>query len=104
MSGRLDQRTWVGNTDADVSALELGLAKFKSLLQAIDSAEFDVTETLRSAVKLVLDDANAGDFAAGKEVLDIGLSDFKGKVAQVSGVWGLVGKRELLADGIALES
>lgn len=96
--------TRVCHADADVSSLELRVAKGESLLQAFDGAKLDVAEALGSVVELVLDDTNAGNFAAGKEVLNVTLGHFEGEVAQVSSVRGLVGERKLLADGVALES
>ena len=96
--------TWVGNADANVPALELRLAKSESLLQAVDSAEGDITEALGSAIKLVLDDTDAGDFASRKEVLYIVLGDFERKVAQMGRVRGLGGKRKFLTDSVALET
>lgn len=96
----VSQLTRVGNADANVSALELGLAEVKSLLQASDGAKFDVTETLGSAVHLVLDNANAGNLACGEKVADIGLGDLEREVTEMGSVWGLVGKRELFADGV----
>lgn len=92
--------TWVGNADADVSALELSLAESKSLLQAVDGTELDIAETLGSAVHLVLNDANAGNLASVEEIADIGLGDFERKVAKVGSVRGLVGKRKLLTNGV----
>jgi hypothetical protein len=81
--------TGLSNADADVSALELGAGKVESLLQAIEGAELDVAETLGLAVELVLDDADVGDLAAGKEVGDVALGRVEGEVAQVGSVRGL---------------
>ncbi|KAH0445592.1 hypothetical protein KCU90_g114, partial [Aureobasidium melanogenum] len=82
---RPSRLTWVGNADADVSALELSLAESKSLLQAVDGTELDIAETLGSAVHLVLNNANAGNLASVEEIADIGLGDFERKVAKVGG-------------------
>jgi hypothetical protein len=44
------QRTWFSDADADVPALERCAGQVESLLQAIDTAELDVSKTLGLSV------------------------------------------------------
>jgi len=59
--------------------------EFQSLFQAVESSEFNVSKTLGLAIHLVLNEANTGHRACRKKVLDIGLSDFEGEIAEMSG-------------------
>lgn len=77
------------------------LAQSQSLLQSIDGGKLDVAEALGSVVHLVFDNADAGHFAAGEEILDVILRDFEREVAHVGSVWGLVGEREFFTDGVS---
>jgi hypothetical protein len=101
-SARLeDLLTRLRNADSDVSALELAAGEGEGLLQAVNRAELDVSESLGLAVELVLDDAHVGDLAVAEEVVDITLSGVEGEVAQVGCVRGLRGEGQLLASSKA---
>lgn len=94
------RRTWIGNADSDVSSLELLSGEGNSLDQTITGTKLGITETLWLHVHLVLNNADVDAVASGEEVLDILLGGVEGKVTEMSGVWWLIWKRELLADGV----
>lgn len=87
-------RTWIGDTDTDVPALEALSLKLKRLLQAVDGGKLGVPEALGTHLSSVLDYTNADDFAAGKEVGHRFLCRIVGEVAQVGSV-GRLGREFL---------
>lgn len=87
-------RTWIGNTDTDIAALEALSLELKRLLQAIDGGKLGVPEALGTHLGSVLDYANADDFAAGEEVGHGFLCRIVGEVAEVGSV-GRLGRKFL---------
>ena len=81
--------TWLGNTNSDVSTLELCAGQFKCLFQAIKRAELDVAETLWLPVQFVLDNAHIRDLTFSEEIVDVALGSIERQISQVSGIWGL---------------
>lgn len=82
-------RTWIGDADADVAALEALSLKLKRLLQAVDGGKLGITKSLGSHLSSVLDYADADDLAAGEEVGHGFLGRIVGEVAEVGSVWRL---------------
>lgn len=87
-------RTWIGDTDADIAALEALSLKLKRLLQAVDGGKLGVPEALGTHLSSVLDYANADDLAAGEEVGHGFLRRIVGEVAEVGSV-GRLGREFL---------
>lgn len=91
-------RTWFGDANPDISALELRARQVKSLFQPFDTAKLDVAEALGLSVQLVLDNADVGDLAAAEKVVYVTLGGVERQIAQVGGIRGLRGEGQLLAD------
>lgn len=86
--------TWIGNTDANVAALEALSLELKRLLQAVDGGKLGVPKTLGTHLSSVLDYADADDLAAGEEVGHGFLCRIVGEVAEVGSV-GRLGRKFL---------
>lgn len=96
------KHTSICDADTDVAPLELCLAQFKSLLEAIKRSKLDIGEALGPSFELVLDDANVGNIAAVEKMLDISLGHVKGEVAKVCCEGGSGRERECFAERAAL--
>lgn len=93
--------TRIGNADSNIPALKLAAIEGQSLLQAIQSGELCIAETLRLHLQFILDNSDIGAFASSKEVSDIGNRCIKGEVAKVDSIGRLVRQWEFLADRVA---
>lgn len=60
----------------------------KGFLQSINRGKFDIAEALGSVVQLVLDNADIGHFAVGKQLGDVGGTGVEGKVSDMGCVRG----------------
>lgn len=78
--------TGLGNRYPDVPALELCFAEGQSLLEPIQCTELNISEAFGFPVKLVLDNADTGDFAAGEKALDVALGDFEREITKVCSI------------------
>jgi hypothetical protein len=88
--------TRLSNADPNVTSSELRSTQFKSLDQTLSSLKFHISESLWLVVHSVADQADVGDLTVAKESAEILVVDVEGKVANMSGIWGLVGDRKLL--------
>jgi hypothetical protein len=74
--------------------------QLQRLFQAVKRSEFDISETFRLPLHLVLHDANIGYLASTEEVGNITLGSIEGKVAKMGGIRGFGGKRKGFANSI----
>jgi hypothetical protein len=86
---------------ADGASLESSAREVQSLLQALHGLKFHITKSLGSLGQLVLDDTDTCHAAASKQLGDVRLGCFEGKVSDVSSVRRLGWERKLLADGVS---
>jgi len=91
--------TRLGNFNLDISSIERLSIELKSLLQTVQIAEFNISETFGALELSVLDDSNANDTASGEEVGNGIHSRIVWEVAKMSSVRGPGG--ELLRGTIA---
>lgn len=84
--------TRIGDLDLDHSPVEVLAIKGQSLLEAIESLEFDITETLGALQLTVLDKADVDDTTVSEIFTHGVVGNIVGKVAQVSGIRRLVGE------------
>ena len=79
-------RTWFGDADADIAALELAAVQLERLLQPVERGVLDVAEALGLAVELVLDDSHVCDGAVAKELFNIERGNIEGQVPEMCSV------------------
>jgi hypothetical protein len=69
--------TRLSNTGTDGTSLERRAGQIQSLLQALNSLELNVSETLGGLGELVLHNADICDSASSEKLGDIGLGGFE---------------------------
>lgn len=79
-------RTWISDTDLDVSAHEWCLRLVQSCAQTFWGSELDVAEALWLAVDLVFHDSDGGDLAISEKLFDIWRGDIVVEVAEMGSI------------------
>jgi hypothetical protein len=82
------------NANTDTTTLKSRARESKRFLEAFNRSKLDVAETFRATIQLVLNNADVGHFAIGKQLRDVAGGGIEGKVADMSGKGRLGRKRE----------
>jgi hypothetical protein len=97
--------TRIGNLDLDHASLERLVVQSQGLLQPLHVGKLNIAKTLGALHLAVLDDSDAGNIAALKELGDGLHGRIVGEIAEVGGVGRSTGDllRGGLANGVAWE-